>query len=58
MKTINWNLNQSATVWSEFSEDRGYIDHKRPGTTAYYDYWAITSWFADLGLVFENVLTV
>lgn len=56
--TYNNELNRSAYIWSEFSNQRGYIDHKRPGTTAYYDYNAITAWFADLGLIFENIYRV
>ncbi len=51
----NDQLNRTATDWSNFSAARGYIDHKRPGTTAYYDYKAITSWYRDRGLVFANV---
>jgi hypothetical protein len=50
----NDQLNRSATVWSEVSKDRGYIDHKRPGQTSYYDYQVLLDWFADLGIVFEN----
>lgn len=55
---LNDQLNRSATAWTEFAEDRGYMDHKRPGSTDYYDYWAITAWYADLGLTFENVYGV
>jgi len=48
-------LHASATNWSQYSRDIGKIEHKRPGTKAYYDYKAITSWFKNLGLVFKNV---
>ncbi len=54
----NPQLNRSATNWSELAKDRGYMDHKRPGTTDYYDYWAITDWFKDLGLEFKNIYRV
>ncbi len=50
----NIQLNRTAILWSELGEDRGYMDHKRPGTTAYYDYYAIQNWFSDLGLEFTN----
>ncbi len=53
--TYNPQLNRTATIWSEISEDRGYIDHKRPGQTAYYDFWLILDWFEDLGLEFQKV---
>lgn len=53
--THNEALDYTATVWSEYSRDRGYMDHKRPGTTAYYDYYAILDWFADLGVSFTSV---
>ena len=48
-------LDYSAYVWSKYSSDRGYIDHKRPGQSAYYDYYMIEDWFTDLGLTFKNV---
>lgn len=51
----NDQLNQSAITWSKLAKVRGYIDHKRVGQTAYYDYNKITTWFAEQGLVFENV---
>lgn len=53
--TVNEQLDRSAYLWSELARSRGYIDHKRPGTTAYYDYYAIQDWFSDLGLTFANV---
>lgn len=49
----NDQLARTAIVWSEISETRGYIDHKRPGYTAYYDYYGILAWFEDLGITFE-----
>jgi uncharacterized protein YkwD len=51
-------LNNSATVWSEYSSDVGVMSHKRPGQTAYYDYALITQWFADLGITFKNTYGV
>ena len=50
----NEQLDRTAFIWSDASRAKGYMDHKRPGTTAYYDYYAIQSWFEDLGLTFEN----
>lgn len=47
-------LNMTATAWSKVSRDRGYIDHKRPGQTSYYDFYMILDWFKDLGVEFEN----
>lgn len=51
----NNQLNRTAYLWSEYAKERGYIDHKRPGQSAYYDYNIITKWFADKGLTFKNV---
>lgn len=48
-------LDRTGTIWAAYSRDRGYIDHKRPGTSAYYDYYAIQSWFKNLGLTFKNL---
>jgi len=48
-------LNRTAVIWSEASKSQGYISHKRPGQTAYYDYALIKSWFKNLGLQFRNV---
>lgn len=50
----NAQLNRSATIWSEYVKTRGYMDHKRPGQTAYYDYNLIKNWFKNLGLTFQN----
>jgi uncharacterized protein YkwD len=52
--TYNDQLIRTATVWSEYNKARGYVNHKRPGTTAYYDYYAIEDWFQNLGLTFKN----
>lgn len=52
--TYNGQLARTATVWSELAEDRGYIDHKRSGQAAYYDYAMIKDWFTNQGLTFEN----
>lgn len=52
--TQNDQLMRSATEWALYGKSRGYMDHKRPGTSAYYDYYAIQDWFADLGLTFAN----
>lgn len=50
----NSALDRTAAAWSDFSKERGYIDHKRPGQTAYYDYNLIKSWFADQGVTFDE----
>lgn len=50
----NEQLDRTAFIWSDYSRSRGYIDHKRPGQTAYYDYYMIEDWFENLGLSFEN----
>lgn len=52
--TLNDQLKRSSTAWSQYSKGLGSMSHKRPGTTAYYDYYAIQDWFANLGLTFEN----
>jgi len=52
---LNDQLSRTATAWSNYSRARGYIDHKRPGQTAYYDYSRIVAWFKNLGLTFEQV---
>lgn len=51
-------LDRTALIWSETSLARGYMNHKRDGTTAYYDYWAIQSWFSELGVNFSGSGTV
>ena len=56
--TLNDHLNRTATEWAQATRDKGYIDHKRPGITAYYDYNSIRDWFSDRGLVFKNVYRV
>lgn len=53
----NDELNKSATMWSEVSKSRGYMDHKREGQTEYYDFYKIRDWFKnEAGLEFENDL--
>ena len=52
--TYDNQLNRTAIEWSKISRDRGYMDHKRDGTTDYYDYYGIMAWFSDLGVEFEN----
>jgi uncharacterized protein YkwD len=52
--TYNDQLSRTATIWSQYSKGKGSMSHKRPGTTAYYDYYAIQDWFANLGLTFKN----
>ncbi len=56
LPAYTWNdqLTRTATVWAVYNKDRGYMNHKRPGTTAYYDYTAIENWFENLGLTFKN----
>jgi len=54
--SINSELNRSATLWSETSKERGYMDHKREGQTEYYDFYKIRDWFKSIGLEFENDL--
>lgn len=51
----NDQLGRTAAVWSENAKSQGYISHKRPGQTVYYDYNRLTSWFKNLGLTFANV---
>ena len=55
--TINSALNATAQEWSEFSRDRGYIMHGRPGDGCVgkynftcYNFGAIDSWFAQRGV--------
>jgi uncharacterized protein YkwD len=56
--TLNDQLNRTAADWSKYMRDRGYIDHKRPGVTEYYNYNNIKQWFLDRGLDFANVYRV
>ncbi len=56
--TLNDQLNRTATDWAKYMRDRGYIDHKRPGITEYYNYASITEWFKERGLEFQNVYRV
>lgn len=54
----SFQLARTATAWSEVSKKRGYMDHKRDGQTAYYDYNRMLQWFKNLGMTFKNVNTV
>jgi uncharacterized protein YkwD len=51
----NNELERTAYIWSKYTADRGYMDHKRPGQTAYYDYNRIRDWFAAHGVTFKNI---
>ncbi len=53
--TYNDQLAYTAILWSNKAKGRGYIDHKRNGQTAYYDYDMIKDWFQYWGLTFQNV---
>jgi uncharacterized protein YkwD len=52
--TYNDQLNRTATIWSQTSRDRGYMDHKRDTSSGYYDFYGILDWFKALGLEFED----
>ncbi|MDD4318946.1 MAG: CAP domain-containing protein [Candidatus Peribacteraceae bacterium] len=52
---LDGHLNASATNWSIYAVQRGFIDHKRAADAAYYDYPAIEQWFANRGLHFKNI---
>lgn len=52
--TTNDLLNSTAQDWSEFSRNRGFITHGRPGdgcvgekNYSCYNFWAIDQWFKD-----------
>ncbi len=51
----NHQLSRTANVWSQEAVRRSEITHQRNPGDSYYDYWKITEWFKDLGLVFKNV---
>lgn len=51
---LNDHLSYTAGMWSNIAAERGYIDHKRAGQAAYYDYARITDWFRSLGITFAN----
>lgn len=53
--TYNSQLDRTAIIWSEYSEDKGNITHTRPGSTAYYDYQGIMQWFKNQGVTFRSV---
>ncbi len=52
--TYDVQLERTAAEWSNYSKKRGFMDHKRPGQTLYYDYPRIEAWFKNLGLTFLN----
>ena len=54
----NIQLHRTAIAWSEISEKRNSMTHKRDDQTAYYDYARILQWFKDLGVTFKSVNTV
>lgn len=47
-------LSDTAYEWASYSADRGAIDHKRPGQSAYYDYPRMVKWFGDRGINFQQ----
>ncbi|EKE30165.1 MAG: hypothetical protein ACD_2C00033G0006 [uncultured bacterium (gcode 4)] len=53
--TMDEKLNSTALSWSEYSKQRWFIDHKRPGQKAYYDYKKIWSWFSSKWVAFKKV---
>jgi len=52
---LNDYLNQTASNWSTYALQRGFIDHKRTPGSSYYDYAGIERWFGQKGLQFANV---
>ena len=54
LMTTNFKLRETARDWSVSLRDKQVADHKRGLDSVYYDYPAITQWFADRGVVFEN----
>lgn len=56
--TLHSTLNRTATAWSSLALQRGYIDHRRDGQTAYYDYQRIKKWFAEQGIIFRGADTL
>lgn len=53
--TEDEQLDRTATIWSSYGRDLSYMTHARPGSSGYYDYYAIQDWFEDLGLSFQSV---
>lgn len=47
-------LNRTAMAWSTIAKQRGYLNHKRDGQTAYYDYNSMKKWFAAQGVTFRG----
>lgn len=54
LMTTDFKLRETARDWSMSLRDKQVADHKRELDSVYYDYPAITQWFADRGVVFEN----
>lgn len=52
---LNDELNHTASLWSRYGRQRGFIDHKRTPTSGYYDYSEIQDWFSKKGLTFANI---
>ena len=52
--TFSSVLDQTALAWSETAKKRGYLNHKRDGQTAYYDYNLIKKWFVSQGVIFKG----
>ena len=48
-------LDNTAAKWSNFSRDRGYINHKRLGQKNYYDFKGMKKWFESEGVKFKTV---
>jgi len=48
-------LNKTATQWSEISQNRWEISHKRNSSDSYYNYNKINSWFKDRWIICKNI---
>jgi uncharacterized protein YkwD len=53
--TLHPVLHKTAADRSEAMKQKGVADHKRFSSSAYYAYGELVNWFADRGVVFENV---
>lgn len=49
------DLEKTATAWSQYQVDNGYVGHKRSSTDSYYNYNKITERFSDFGVKFANI---
>ena len=56
--TYDSRLDATALEWSQISNSRWDITHKRNTWDSYYDYNIITSWFKDRWVVCENIYRV